>query len=235
MDGHLVLLLVLHEKVLELVLVNLNHVVFTLVSFTFITHHFSIDIVVHHLPVIHLVAIFLFNLLLHSFDAIVLPVLVIFVIFLLHAILVNLVHVLLLLLEGLGDGGLLLWVEFVEVFDVVSLEDLLCLFLVQLHLVVDILFISVLVLMILVILILFFLDALFDLMLINILFVFTFHFIFLVDLTFGTLHLDLINDLHLLGIVVTLHVRSTLLHEGLTTVLGREVSSGNVQSIVVLR
>ena len=71
-----------------------------------------------------------------------------------------------------------------------------------------------------------------------ILFFFSLHFVLLVDLTLGAFHLDLIDNLHvILLIIIILHVLNlgtSLLHQGLSTVLGREVSCSHVQSVVVL-
>ena len=223
MDSHLVLLLVLHEEVLELIFIDLDHVIFAL-SFV---HDLSIDnLVVHHLVVV-------LNLLLHALNSVIffliLLLAIIFVVFLFHAVLVNLVHVFLLLLESLRDGGLLLWVELIEVLDVVCLQDLLGLLLVQLHLLVVGVFVTLFVLLVTLI-------NLIVLIMINIFLVFfvAFHLVLLVDLALGALHLDLVDDLHLLAFVAAIHLWTAFLHQGLPAVLGWEVRRRHIQSVVVL-
>ena len=73
--------------------------------------------------------IFVFDLLLHALDAVILDVDLFFAIVVLHVVLVDLVMLLhlLLLLDGLGNGTLLLRVELVEVVEVLLVEDLLLL------------------------------------------------------------------------------------------------------------
>lgn len=99
-----------------------HHLFFTLIVIL-IVHELSIGLSLHHLLLHHLLlvhAIIVFNLVLHAFDSFVFDVdLFVFVLVTFsHAILSLLVHLLLLLLYGLSDGGLLLGVQIVEVSQV---------------------------------------------------------------------------------------------------------------------
>lgn len=106
--------------------------------------------------------------------------------------------------------------------------------LIQLHLVVDILFAFVFFLVILILLTIFILNAFFDLAILFLILVLSFHLVFLINLAFGALHLNFVDDFHLLTVFSNCHIGTTLLHEGLASVLGREVRRGDVKSIVVL-
>ena len=254
LNGHLVLLLVLHQQVVKLVFVDFDHVVLSL-----FTHHllfafliFIIIIIVHKLaillhPLLLLHIIFVvFDLLLHTFNTVVLDVdlvlvlLILLLLVFLHFVLINLVHLLLLLLvDGLGDGCLLLRVKLVEILDVLSLQQLLSLLLLQGHLVVRIF-----------VFIVFFLFLFFRLHFVTLAFSFSFAvvFVFVLILIFVfvfTLHLvflvilflDLVDwAFHLIRVKLSASLTGTsfFLHEGLASVLGWEVRSCHVQAIVVL-
>ena len=144
LDGHLILLLVLHEQLMQLLLIDLDHIVFTLalthdllltlIIVIIVAHELAISLA-HHL-LLHLLihAILFFDLVLHAFDTLILNidfvlVTIIFITFF-HAVLPSLmllVHLLLLLLDGLSDCGLLLRVELVEVGQVLLVQNLLLL------------------------------------------------------------------------------------------------------------
>ena len=254
---------------MQLGFINLYHVIlsftlahnlfFTLIVLIvlFIAHHLPVSLVLHHLLLQLIKAIFLLDLMLHALDTLVLDVdlfvfITIFALF--HAVLTRLVHLLLLLLNGLCDGSLLLQIEFIEVGQVFLIEHLLLL-LSHCELVLCILITVLLVLiLVLLILILFFILIAFTnhLLLMVILHlvlaimvvtvtVFIHLFILLIDLVGRALHhLLLVHALHhaaLIGLV-DYHLAnwawSALLHQGLAAVLGREVGRGDVQAIVVL-
>ena len=106
---------------MQLLLVKVHHVVidFSLAHHLIFFFFFTLVIVFFAFNLL----VFLFfwlrlflNLLFHSFDTLVLNfVLIAFLIFTLHRILVDLVHVLLLLLDGLRDSNLLLRIKLVEI------------------------------------------------------------------------------------------------------------------------
>ena len=128
----------------ELFFIDFNHIVFIIFSFT---HHLLLALVVfilivheltfglsdllhHHLLLLLLVHfIVVLDGVLHSFDAFVLHLVLLFhlVFVFSHLILVDLVHVLLLLLDGLGNSSLLLGVKLIEVLDVLFSHKLLLL------------------------------------------------------------------------------------------------------------
>lgn len=125
---------------MQLLFIDFNHVILTfsfahdllltliIIVILIVSHELSISLV-HHL-LLHLIDSIFFNLVLHALNSLIFDVdLLVFIsIFpLLHAILTSLVHLLLLLLDGLGDGSLLLWVELVKVGQVFLVEDLLLL------------------------------------------------------------------------------------------------------------
>ena len=111
---------------MQLGLIDLYHVIFSftlthnlfftlvvIIVLFIIAHHLSVSLVLHHLLLQLIKAIFLLDLVLHALDTLVLDVdlfvfIAIFALF--HAVLARLVHLLLLLLNGLCDGSLLLWV-----------------------------------------------------------------------------------------------------------------------------
>ena len=193
---------------------------------------------------------------LHSFDALILNVdLVILVTLfsLFHVILSSLVHLLLLLLDGLSDGGLLFWVQIVEVGKVFLIDHLLLL-LSHGHLVVSILIHILLILILVFILVLFLvfivlIDHLGLLLLLHheLLLLFFIHLILVLAFTiivhlFVIFFIDVLLDLigctfhqlliHAFSLVH--HLGSAFLHEGLAAVLSREVRSRDIESIVVL-
>ena len=254
---------------MQLGLIDLYHVIFSftlahnlfftlvvIIVLFIIAHHLSVSLVLHHLLLQLIKAIFLLDLVLHALDTLVLDVdlfvfIAIFALF--HAVLARLVHLLLLLLNGLCDGSLLLWVELIEVGQVFLIEHLLLL-LSHSDLVLGIL-ITVFLILILVLLILVLLFILIAFT--NHLLLVIFHlvlafmvvtvtvlihlFIFLIDLVGRALHhLLLVHALHhaaLVGLVddhLADWARSALLHQGLTAVLGREVGRGDVEAVVVL-
>jgi len=112
----------------KLFLVDFDHVV--LAFFTFAHHLFLFALVViifitffDHVAIrvviLILLIVFFFDLLFHALDALILDIDLLAFIFLLnlHLVLVDLVHALLLLLEGLGDSSLLFRVELVEILE----------------------------------------------------------------------------------------------------------------------
>ena len=108
---------------MELGLVDFYHVIFSfplahnllfalvVIVVLFVAHDLPVSLVLHHLLLQLIKAIFFLDLVLHALDTLVLDVdlLVFIAIFaLFHAVLTRLVHLLLLLLNGLCDGSLLL-------------------------------------------------------------------------------------------------------------------------------
>jgi hypothetical protein len=161
-----------------------------------------------------------------------LVLLIVLVLVLLHSVLVNLVHLLLLLLvDGLGNRCLLLWVKLVEILDVLSLHQLLSLLLLHGHLVIRIF----------VLVVFFFLFAFFRLHLVTLTLTFAvvlvFVLFFMVHLVFlVVLFLDLVDwTFHLVRIKLSASLTGTsFLHKSLASVLGWEVRSCHVEAIVVL-
>ena len=109
-----------------------HHLLFALVVIILIVHEltFGLSVLLHHLLLlllVHFVAVL--DVMFHTFDAFVLHLVLLFdlVFVFSHLILVDLVHVLLLLLDGLGNGSLLLRVKFIEVLDVLFSHKLLLL------------------------------------------------------------------------------------------------------------
>lgn len=254
---------------MQLGLVDLYHVIFSftlthdlfftlviIIVLFIIAHHLSVSLVLHHLLLQLIKAILLLDLVLHALDTLILDVnlfvfIAIFALF--HAVLARLVHLLLLLLNGLCDGSLLLWVEFIEVGQVFLIEHLLLLLShsdLVLGILITVFLILILVLLILVLLFIFIaftnhlLLVILHLVLAFMVVTFTVFihfFILLIDLVRRTLHhLLLVHTLHHVALVglVDDHLAdwawSALLHQGLTAVLGREVGCGDVEAIVVL-
>ena len=250
LDGHLVLLLVLHEQLLKLFLVNLNHVIFIvslsiahhLLFFTliiiFVIHEFTVflelvlALLLHHFLLIVVVLTFvIFDLLLHALNSIILDInfFIILIAFLSHAVFVDLVHMLLLLLDSVCNRSLLLRVKLVEVLKILLIKELLLGG-------IGIAFIHFLTFLAIFIFFLHFHDLALDSFVV---FVFAIHLIFFVDVL-----LDLIrSSFHMVNAFLpdhTTHVHSTLLigtaflHESLATVLSWEVCCCNIESIIVL-
>ena len=254
---------------MQLGLVDLYHVIFSftlthdlfftlviIIVLFIIAHHLSVSLVLHHLLLQLIKAILLLDLVLHALDTLILDVnlfvfIAIFALF--HAVLARLVHLLLLLLNGLCDGSLLLWVKFIEVGQVFLIEHLLLLLShsdLVLGILITVFLILILVLLILVLLFIFIaftnhlLLVILHLVLAFMVVTFTVFihfFILLIDLVRRTLHhLLLVHTLHHVALVglVDDHLAnwawSALLHQSLTAVLGREVGCGDVEAIVVL-
>ena len=257
---------------MQLGLIDLYHVIFSftlahnlfftlvvIIVLFIIAHHLSVSLVLHHLLLQLIKAIFLLDLVLHALDTLVLDVdlfvfIAIFALF--HAVLARLVHLLLLLLNGLCDGSLLLWVEFIEVGQVFLIEHLLLLLghgELVLGILITVFFVLILVLLILILVLLFIfiafanhlllvviLHLVLAFMVVNVT-VLIHLFILLIDLVGRALHhLLLVHALHhaaLVGLVDD-HLAdwawSALLHQGLTAVLSREVGRGDVEAIVIL-
>ena len=251
---------------MELGLIDLYHVIFSFtlahnLFFTlivlivlFVAHDLPVSLVLHHLLLQLIKAIFLLDLVLHALDTLVLDVdlfAFISILAFFHTVLTRLVHLLLLLLNGLCNGSLLLQVEFVEIGQVFLVEHLLLLLghgELILGILITVFLVLILVLLILILLLIFFaltnhllLIHLVLAVMVATLTIFIHLFILLIDLVGRALHhLLLVHALHhaaLVGLVDD-HLAdwawSALLHQGLTAVLGREVGRGDVEAIVVL-
>ena len=252
---------------MQLGLIDLYHVIFSftlahnlfftlvvIIVLFIIAHHLSVSLVLHHLLLELIKAIFLLDLVFHALYTLILDVdlfvfIAIFALF--HAVLARLVHLLLLLLNGLCDGSLLLWVEFIEVGQVFLIENLLLLLghgelilgiLIPVFLVLILVFLVLILLLILIALTNHLLLVMIHLVLaLETVAVFVHLLILLVDLVGRALHhLLLVHALHhaaLVGLVDD-HLAdwawSALLHQGLTAVLSREVGCGDVEAIVIL-
>lgn len=185
---------------MKLLLIELDHF---LVALSISHHLFFALVIIVVLITLHLISfisILPFDLLFHTFDAVVLDVDLITVLVLIHSVLIDLVHV--LLLDGLSNSGLLLWVKLIKVLKLLLSHLCVCLFLVL-----TIFILTIALIIVFAIHLVFFVDVLLD----------------LVGCTFHEAQTVLV-PLHHVGIV-----RTSLLHlESLASVLVREVSCGQV-------